>query len=1641
MSSQLYSQGFSFSSFIQKGVDPRTGQYTCAITIYESPSKARNCPPLQLSISYNPMSSQNIGLGNGWAFNLSSYQHRQSNNPALLLSTGEHYQVTETSSLASVNDQKLKSFQFVKISDDDGTYQVTHKSGIIELLSNASNTYNTTVPIEIYAASGRSLKLVWDTWGETPRLTTIQDGDENLLVIDYNDSGADITRNPNTAEASTFTLAFANDQLSKVKLPLEDGETVQSSWTFTYETFDNEGITCLSTVTSPIGLLEEVQYKEQGHQLPSGAPYAYIPYVISHTARPGNQQPAIETTYSFSDHNFLGYGGCNDWKDGQDNLYRVPDDYQYASTVQVTGGTLTQYTYNKFHLVFDTQQQQGTKQVTQSITSVKQQVCLGYQPAQYQLPKTVQVTYLDTATNASRVQTSQHVFDEWGNPTQEITANGVQTDRVYYLAAGEQDCSADPSGFQRYMKDEIITPATSAFTTPTRHSHYTYQKLPAAAGDCPASYFVVAQEMQALEDGLCLSSTQLAYVNQPATRDHGRTQKTTTTLAGQYPKTQEWTYSYPTSAQLKEAVQTIFFDGLTVQEESTSSLFTGTTISHRDPAGNLALFTHDRIGRQIKHTVASGTPYEATRQQEYAIVKDGDGNAIGASITITDPKGVQKRYTTDGMERLLRAEGQDDDGQYSTQGDVTTYSGTFRVVEERSYNAQTQCVQVAVIDWLRGNGDAPTEQRDTQALEYDDWGQRCKVTDSSGLVTCTTADPISLTHTEGIQGEGKTQTQLNEFGLPIQKSLLRADGSVYSQQKYTYDGIGRLIQHKDVSGNITGKQFSHDSFDRITQTAWPNDHKTNSLYAPHTAAPLPASIGVDNGNPFATQVFDGLDRVIKRTISGRTTTQSYQDTQPEPAGITTPKGDTSSLTYNPALQHVLTSWTGSDASYSYQYDSQRASMTQFNDAHGADYLEYLPSGLLSTVSVTEGGETLSAQSTYSMAGRLVCYTDINGNEHKFQYDQFGRPQLLTEGELRVAFNYDTANRLSVACATDGGSNASLTTSLKYDEFGREIQRTVVQSGDSDTTLYQLSQTYDSDGSSLVATRDVKDGNTNLLRHEGFEYDSLGRLVDYQCSGSDSWLPADEKGKKLKRQQFTFDNYDSLTQVLSDFQDGTNNTATYTYSDKDPAQLAQITNTNSNYTPQINLIYDANGCLTQDEQGRLLEYDSKSRLIAVRDANKNTLSQYRYDAAGKLVCQMVPGQADTHLSYRGDTLIATTDGDSQVSYACTGNTYWGKTTAQSGQTTETELWSSDFHQSVLATLTAGEVAHQQYTPYGFGASGSSAGFNGQWRDPVTGWYHLGNGYRVYNPVLMRFHTPDSWSPFTSKEINAYGYCLGDPINLIDPSGHFSIFGIHFGGRDLAIMGVGLGVGILVGVLTCGVGLAVAVGVSVLAGALSDMATGAIYDLATGKTPTKESMATDALYGAIGGLVGEGIGRVIGKGVKVLARGVSRGLGRSGSLAITGSAEHQAARLVSLDHETLHPTLGGTGIHVFDSLGGQPGHAGLLTHGLPDSLLHPSGVMRRPSFVARDVVLPALNKLQPKQPGMQFRPIFTLLACNSFPHTGREFSRVLGCPVRCFAGSLKWKRLPGVSLSAALHGLETEHGLSDAFVGFAEKTTHC
>lgn len=95
---------------------------------------------------------------------------------------------------------------------------------------------------------------------------------------------------------------------------------------------------------------------------------------------------------------------------------------------------------------------------------------------------------------------------------------------------------------------------------------------------------------------------------------------------------------------------------------------------------------------------------------------------------------------------------------------------------------------------------------------------------------------------------------------------------------------------------------------------------------------------------------------------------------------------------------------------------------------------------------------------------------------------------------------------------------------------------------------------------------------------------------------------------------------------------------------------------------------------------------------------------------------------------------------------------------------------------MPTTNVMRFSHYRYDPLDRLASRSgpplsqALGFNGECRDPLTGHYLLGNGYRAFNPVLMRFNSPDTLSPFERGGLNAYAYCFSDPVNRADPSGH-------------------------------------------------------------------------------------------------------------------------------------------------------------------------------------------------------------------------------------------------------------------------------
>ncbi|WP_414648270.1 RHS repeat-associated core domain-containing protein [Cedecea sp.] len=184
------------------------------------------------------------------------------------------------------------------------------------------------------------------------------------------------------------------------------------------------------------------------------------------------------------------------------------------------------------------------------------------------------------------------------------------------------------------------------------------------------------------------------------------------------------------------------------------------------------------------------------------------------------------------------------------------------------------------------------------------------------------------------------------------------------------------------------------------------------------------------------------------------------------------------------------------------------------------------------------------------------------------------------------------------------------------------------------------------------------------------------------------------------------------------------------------------------------------------------------------------------------------------------------------------------------------------------------------------AGCVVAFNGERLDPVSETYHLGNGYRAYSPVLMRFTRPDSWSPFGAGGINTYAYCAGDPVNRSDPTGHMSW---------QAGLGIGLGILSIFGaIFTGGASIAAAGSISAaLAGASTVslvVGTAALVADVTGIASAASEDSNPEASTALGwisfvaGIVSLGTG--IGAGLNKATAGLRQRLGNIKTTGLSG-----------------------------------------------------------------------------------------------------------------------------------------------------------
>jgi RHS repeat-associated protein len=1416
-SPSFYTAAGNFIDAVQGGVDPRTGLFNISLPLMNLRAGDLAGPGMALALRYSPLSSLDQGFGRGFALNLTRYNIA---GRRLHVSTGEEYPVSSSGNV--VRQHKFRNFI---LEHTDGLIsRVIHKSGLVETLARFGSVAYTT---GIAEPCGRVLDLEWSWYKTQARLSQVyetKNGKRNVLCkVTYPDAGkatTTFTLLPDDAAAG-YDMVFSFDSGVLVKVT-SHADTPERAWTFTYDKA-NPFITrwqpgLLTGMTSPTGLKESVVYPVTfGMSFPDGVGLSPLPCVTRHDVDPGGGQPVVTTLWEWTEENYLGKNAPNRdfsrWQPDTDLMLDIlSPGYVYGSnakTLDATGRRVfcsVTRRYNNFHQQLSESTLRDGKTYTISTDYLARSgATMAGQPPQYLLPERQAGTWKDDSGSRSRVTRWQ--YDGAGNLIREWAPDGTRTKYVYYHAQGETGCPADPHGFTRYLKRKKVTPRSIRGDEVTTVTQHYWKMLDNLSGD---GYAVVPARVTETTGTVSTSIVRKYYADKSNVLTYGREKQRTATLIPDvenapdvsYTRTEIFTYESRNEGLFQSETLTTH-DNLNLTRSTLRHATLGLLLSETDAQGVPVTFTYDKCGRVLTRTVAAGRPYEQKSAWAYAI------ESSGPVTTETDAAGNQIRTRFDGAGREIKRE----------RLDIDSTKDWFEL-SSKNYGTTGEVTASSASDWLTA---APAEQYVVRTgFSYDGWGNLRDTSSSDGILVRQTRDPVALTQTVSVKGSagGKnldTATRLTELykrsRLPHREKV--TDGDSEAVREFEWDGHGRLRQSTDENGQKT--QYTYDVLGRVLTQTLPDGTVVSRAYTPHLTGNQVAGIsetGKDAGGEtktwsLGTQTFDGLGRLTTRISGGRTTSYTYNDASPVPADVTLPSGKKIAYTYIPELGNATQLVSADGLTQKYFYHQGTGALLAATEGNCTDDYTLLSSGNLQKESFTRGGSVREALYTRTLAGAVDKYTDVAGKETNYVRDASGRLTQAADNDLTTDLKYDALGRLSAYTVTDPATKVSFTTALTYDDSGRETVRSITDG----TASHALTVTQDWTLNSQLAERVTQWGGATV-RKETYTYDVRNRLSGYKVLGMN--LPQDAYGKEIRAQTYQYDALNNLTTVTTTLADDGTDTATYHYGNgDDPTQLTSVTHTHDNYPQTVTLKYDAAGCMTQDEGGRTLAYDTSGRLVSV--SKSGVTGVYGYDALNRLVSQGVSATDTRQLYYRGGERVNETrvleNKNTEVrlikaGHACVGGRDGSRLTLTAGDHHNSLLWSRD---------TGGQEAELSgWTPYGSGqAADGLPGFNGEQADPVSGTYHLGNGYRAYSPVLMRFTCPDSLSPFGGGGINPYAYCAGDPVNITDPSGHRGMPD-YFGG---ILMAAGTIAGLAAAILSGGLAIAAAGGVMAAIGAAS------------------------------------------------------------------------------------------------------------------------------------------------------------------------------------------------------------------------------
>lgn len=935
----------------------------------------------------------------------------------------------------------------------------------------------------------------------------------------------------------------------------------------------------------------------------------------------------------------------------------------------------------------------------------------------------------------------------------------------------------------------------------------------------------------------------------------------------------------------------------TVYEENTTSLSTKNLFTY-DNIGNVVETKNEgdisKTGDEKLATIIYSQAFEGFNRPIESTLKDEDGNIITKKSAEYDERGNLSKETVFIVNPLTATSTQSPATYaYDSFGNLTSTTDALGRTVTTEYDAQFYAFPIKVINTL---GHTVTQTYNPK------FGVVTSVTDTNGSTSQTfydslarvtsvknaynetvvtylypdfntkvTTNALGQSKTEYIDGLGRaykavsvgedgaalrkvsSETYFNNRGAVSAESLphyIDEDASQISYVRYEYDIRGRVKKTiSDFPGTLKDAGASINYINPLyIETTDPEGHKKGTLKDVY-GNNIEITEFTQGGVYKTTYEYDIQNNLTKLTDSKGNITQIFYDSIGRKLKMIDPDMGTWAYEYD-ILGNLVRQTDAKNQIITFSYDElNRLSKKMKDDGRG---------------SIEDVNYTYDEASKENCTGRLSKVTDTSGST-EFFYDKLGREvksiKTVSGNTYQVSRTYDILDRLVTLTYPDNTvinysydansglldkvSNSANTinyvNSINYNAkgqikniqygnntqtsytYGQDLRLSNILTANSTSTLQDLNYLFDKNGNITTLT-DNKRSNIRT-----YAYDELNRLT--QASN----VPA--AGGGYTNFNYQYDSIGNMT-YKSD-------TGVLTYGQN--AGPHAVTSAGG-YAYQ----YDANGNMTVGKN-KTLEYDVENRLSKVVEPNSTSI--FTYDGDGGRVGVKVEGSGTTkETTYIGSLYeIEQSGSDKKIKkHIFAGSTRVCTLTKDETQGTETAGYYHGDHlgsSNVITDANGQLVQYCEYTPYGTlarneGTNVTNYKFTGKELDS-TGLYYY--GARYYDPEIGRFITADTVvpSPFNPQSLNRYSYCDNNPLNYVDPTGHWSwrsFWNSFFG----AVLGA------IVSIVTYGMGAPFW-----LAGMLGGISGGALTGGLNGGW--QGALMGAAIGGALGALGGWGVDR--------------------------------------------------------------------------------------------------------------------------------------------------------------------------------------